>query len=162
MSAHGLAEALKNTPAEIAMLVPSVIADLAQNPDQLAYCAQHLRLILYIGGDLPQALGDIVNDKIPLRCWWGASEVGIPHQLIPSGLGPQDWRYISFHMSVGAFFDPVTAGDDICEFVIRKNDAYPNTTFAIRDQRHLTTYRTKDLFQPHPSVPNTVSIFPHP
>lgn len=152
VSAHGLVEALKNTPAQVAMLVPSVVADLAQNPDQLAYCAKHLRLILYIGGDLPQAIGDIVNAKIPLRCWWGASEVGIPHQLIPAGLGSQDWRYISFHHTVGAAFDPVSAADGTYEFVVRKDDKYPNTTFAIRDQRHLTEYRTKDLFLPHPSV----------
>lgn len=77
VNAHGLADALKHTPADVAILVPSVVADLAQNPKQLAYCAQHLQLILYIGGDLPQAIGDAVAHKIPLRCWWGASEVGI-------------------------------------------------------------------------------------
>ncbi|ROW10094.1 hypothetical protein VMCG_02037 [Cytospora schulzeri] len=150
VTAHGLADALKHTPAEVAILVPSVVADLAQNPDQLAYCASHLSLILYIGGDLPQAIGDVVAAKIPLRCWWGASEVGIPHQLIPRGLGPNDWRYIRFHSSVGAVFDPVS--DGTYELVIRKDKALAQTSFSIRGQEHLAEYRTKDLFQPHPTV----------
>lgn len=154
VNAHGLANALKHTPADVAILVPSVVADLAQNPEQLAYCAQHLKLILYIGGDLPQAIGDAVAQKILLRCWWGASEVGIPHQLVPSGLGPNDWRYIQFHPSVGAVFDPIS--DDIYELVIKQDTRLSKTqsTFAIRGQEGLAEYRTKDLFQPHSHVPN--------
>lgn len=152
VTAHGLAEALKHTPAEIAILVPSVVADLAQNPDQLAYCASHLSLILYIGGDLPQAIGDVVAAQIPLRCWWGASEVGIPHQLIPRGLGPSDWRYIRFHPSVGAAFNPVSEGT--YELVIRQDKALPQTAFSIRSQEQLDEYRTKDLFQAHPTIPD--------
>jgi thioester reductase-like protein/aryl carrier-like protein len=154
VTAHGLVEALKHTPADVAVLVPSVVADLAQNPEQLATCAKRLSLILYIGGDLPQAIGDIVARQIPLRCWWGASEVGIPHQLIPPGLGPNDWRYIRFHPSVGAIFDPVA--DGTYELVIRQDKSLSGTqsTFSIRGQEKLEEYRTKDLFQPHPTVPN--------
>lgn len=154
VTAHGLVEALKHTPADVAVLVPSVVADLAQNPEQLDICAKQLSLILYIGGDLPQAIGDIVARKIPLRCWWGASEVGIPHQLIPSGLGPNDWRYIRFHPSVGATFDPIADGTH--ELVIRQDKSLSGTqsTFSIIGQEKLEEYRTKDLFQPHPTVPN--------
>lgn len=154
VTAHGLVEALTHTPADVAVLVPSVVADLAQNPEQLAICAKHLSLILYIGGDLPQAIGDIVARQIPLRCWWGASEVGIPHQLIPSGLGPSDWRYVRFHPSVGAIFDP--AADGTYELVMRQDKSLSATqsTFSIRGQENLQEYRTKDLFQPHPTVPN--------
>lgn len=154
VTAHGLVEALTHTPADVAVLVPSVVADLAQNPEQLATCAKKLSLILYIGGDLPQAIGDIVARQIPLRCWWGASEVGIPHQLIPTGLGPEDWRYIRFHPSVGAVFDPVA--DGTYELVMRQDKALSGTqsTFSIRGQEKLNEYRTKDLFQPHPHVPN--------
>lgn len=157
VTAHGLVEALTHTPADVAVLVPSVVADLAQNPEQLAICAKHLSLILYIGGDLPQAIGDIVARKIPLRCWWGASEVGIPHQLIPSGLGPADWRYVRFHPSVGAVFDP--AADGTYELVVRQDKSLSATqsTFSIRGQENLQEYRTKDLFQPHPNIPNSWS-----
>lgn len=66
VTARGLVEALTHTPADVAILVPSVVADLAQNPDQLVICAKHLSLILYIGGDLPQAIGALSRERY--RC----------------------------------------------------------------------------------------------
>ncbi|KAI0428588.1 acetyl-CoA synthetase-like protein [Xylaria sp. FL1042] len=152
VTARGLLEALKQTPAEIALLVPSVVAELSQDPDLLEECAQYLELILYIGGDLPQAIGDKVASKIPLRCQWGASEVGIPQQLMPSALGPLDWRYIRFHPSLGAKFDEVS--DGIYELVIQRDKALADTqaVFTVRGQDQLEEYRTKDLFVRHPKV----------
>lgn len=120
----------------------------------LARCAKHLKIILYAGGDLPQALGDRVAAVIPLRCWWGASECGLPHQLIPPNLGPHDWRYIRFHPSVGAAFDKVT--DDDYELIVRRDDSIQKTQacFSVRGQEELDHYRTKDLFHAHPAVPD--------
>ena len=154
VTAQGLVDALEQTPADIAVLVPSVVAELSQDPELLSRCARYLQLILYIGGDLPQSIGDRVASRIPLRCWWGASECGIPHQLIPPSLGPNDWRYIQFHPSVGAVFEPVA--DGIYELVIRRDENLPQVCFSIlgQDVLHKGEYRTKDLFQPHPSVPD--------
>lgn len=42
--------------------------------------------------------------------------------------------------------------EDTYELVIRKDETLPQTCFSIRGQEHLDEYRTKDLFQPHPSV----------
>ncbi|KAL1871078.1 putative NRPS-like protein biosynthetic cluster [Diaporthe australafricana] len=155
ITAQGLADALAQTPADVAILVPSVVAELAQNPNLLDYCAARLGLILYIGGDLPQALGDRVAAKVPLHCWWGASECSIPHQLVLPGRG--DWRYIRFHASVGAVFDRVA--DDTYELVMRRGGddqepPLPQVCFTVRGQQALREYRTKDLFQPHPTVPD--------
>ncbi|KAI1085430.1 acetyl-CoA synthetase-like protein [Whalleya microplaca] len=155
VTAEGLVGALKQAPAEVALLVPSVVAELAQNPELLEYCAKHLELILYIGGDLPQAIGDRVAAKVPLRCQWGASEVGILQQLMPPELGQMDWRYIRFHPSVGAVFDEVT--DGIYELVIRRQESLNDTqpAFSIRGQDKLEKeYRTHDLFERHPTVPD--------
>lgn len=145
-------EALQQTPAQIALLVPSVVAEIAQDPALLEYCALHLELILYIGGDLPREIGDKVASKIPLRCQWGASEVGIPQQLLPPDLGPMDWRYIRFHPSMGAEFDMVANG--MYELVIRRREDLNPTqlSFCIRGQGHLGEYRTRDYFAKHPMV----------
>ncbi|KAI1212601.1 putative NRPS-like enzyme [Annulohypoxylon truncatum] len=152
VTAQGLVDALKQTPADIAVLVPSVVAELAQNPDLLEYCAGQLELILYIGGDLPQAIGDRVAEKIRLRCQWGASEVGIPQQLLPAELGLSDWHYIRFHPCTGAVFDEVA--DGTYELVIRRDEALADTqpAFSMRGQDKLEEYRTKDLFERHPTV----------
>ncbi|KUI53474.1 Polyketide synthase HetM [Cytospora mali] len=87
------------------------------SPKLLGYCATHLETILYIGGDLPQDLGDRVAARAYLRCLWGAPETGIGPQLLPpevlrsSSSGRDVWRYIRFHPCVGAVFDKVT--DDV-------------------------------------------------
>ncbi|KAI1445617.1 putative NRPS-like enzyme [Annulohypoxylon stygium] len=153
VTAEGLVEALKQTHANVAVLVPSVVAELAQNPELLAYCATQLELILYIGGDLPQTIGERVAEKIRLRCQWGASEVGIPQQLITVET-LSDWHYISFHPCTGAVFDEVTEGT--YELVIRRDEALSEMqpSFSIRGQEKLEEYRTKDLFERHPTVAN--------
>ncbi|KAI0119729.1 hypothetical protein F4814DRAFT_447546 [Daldinia grandis] len=124
VTAQGLIEALKKAPADIAVLVPSVIAELAQNPELLGYCATHLKLILYIGGDLPQEIGDLIATK----------------------------RYIRFHPCTGAVFDEVTRNN--FELVIRRDDAVTDTqtAFGILSQNKLEEHRTSDLFEPHPTI----------
>ncbi|KAK8075277.1 hypothetical protein PG997_009940 [Apiospora hydei] len=155
VTAQGLVDALEQTPADIALLVPSVVAELAQNTELLRYCVQHLELIVYIGGDLPQQVGDTVAAQIPLRCQWGASEVGMPPQLVPAGLDPRrDWKYIRFHPCAGMVFDKVS--DNLYELVIRRREDLARTqpTFTIRGKEGLDEYRTRDLFAPHPTVPD--------
>ncbi len=156
VTAQGVVEALKQTPADVAVMVPSVVAALAQDPELLDYCAKHLELILYIGGDLPQAVGDSVASKVPLRCWWGASEVGMPQQVIVPELAKNQggWRYVRFHPCAGAVFDEVDEG--IYELVIRREKTCFDTqpTFSIRSLEDLEEYRTRDLFELHPTVPD--------
>ncbi|KAI1358919.1 acetyl-CoA synthetase-like protein [Xylaria arbuscula] len=154
VTARGVVDALKQTSVEVAVMVPSTIAELAQDPELLDYCAQNLHFILYVGGDLPQAIGDTVASKIPLHPWWGASEVGMPHQLIVPELRDEDWHYIRFHPCTGATFEEVSDGH--YELVIRRRDEIldTQTTFSIVGFEDKTEYRTSDLFQPHPEVPN--------
>ncbi|KAI1392428.1 putative NRPS-like enzyme [Hypoxylon trugodes] len=155
VTGQGFVDALKQTPADVAILVPSVVAELGQDPELLDYCAKHLELIIYIGGDLPQALGDRVAAKVKLRCQWGASEVGIPQQLMPAELGPSDWHYTRFHSCTGAVFDQVA--DNTYELVIRRDKALAETQpcFSIRGLDQLEKeYRTRDLFERHPTLPD--------
>ncbi|KAI0384450.1 putative NRPS-like enzyme [Hypomontagnella monticulosa] len=153
VTAQGFVDALKKTPVDVAVLVPSVVAELAQNSDLLDFCASHLELILYIGGDLPQEIGDQIAARIPLRCQWGASEVGIPQQLISPEFGPSDWGYVRFHPCVGAVFEEIADGAH--ELVIRRDEKLADTqpAFSIRGQDKLEKeYRTRDLFRPHPTI----------
>ncbi|KAI2642228.1 putative NRPS-like enzyme [Xylaria nigripes] len=156
VTAEGVVNALKQTPADVAVMVPSVVADLAQNPELLDYCAKNLELILYIGGDLPKAVGDRVASKVPLRCWWGASEVGMPQQVIVPELQSYEsgWRYVRFHPCAGAIFDKVN--DNLYELVIARDETHidTQTTFTIGGFENHTEYRTRDLFEPHPEVPD--------
>ena len=154
-TAQGVVDALKHTTADVAILVPSIIAELADTPALLDFCASRLELILYIGGDLPQAVADVVGAKIRLQCQWGASEVGIPPQILPlASAGAAQSRYTRFDPVLGAAFDQVADGS--YELVIRRDARLSSTqpTFAIRGLDELEEeYRTKDLFAPHPTEP---------
>ncbi|PQE22305.1 NRPS-like enzyme protein [Rutstroemia sp. NJR-2017a WRK4] len=157
-TAQGVVNALKLSPADVAILVPSVVAELAHNPELLDYCAANLQTIIYIGGDLPQDLGDRVAAKVYLRCLWGATETGIVPQLLSSQLLPSEasgrnlWRYVQFHPCVGAVFDKTT--DGIYELVVRREKALANMQpcFTVPGMQQLEEYRTKDLFEPHPEI----------
>lgn len=153
VTAQGVVEALQHTPFSVAIMVPSVVAELAQSPELLESCAKRIELTLYIGGGLPQAIGDRVAAKIKLRCWWGASGCGMPNQLFSPELDPKtDWRYVKFHPSVGAVFETVAGAEDVYELVMKRDDRLPQVAFSIRGQQHLEVYRTEDLFARHPAM----------
>jgi thioester reductase-like protein len=115
-----------------------------------------LERILYIGGDVPQALGDQVAAKVPLCCRFGTSETGFPHQLLPAELklSPSDWNYLRLHPNAGFVFEEAT--DGVYELVFRRNDLLgTQVQFAIREFINFEKeYRTRDLFEPHPTVPD--------
>ncbi|KAK7745063.1 putative NRPS-like protein biosynthetic cluster [Cytospora paraplurivora] len=145
-TAQAVVDALKKSPADVGLLVPSVVAELGQS-------------ILYIGGDLPQDLGSSVASKVYLRSLWGATETGIVPQLLPSALLPSSssardlWRYVKIHPTVGAIFDQVT-DDGIYELVVRRDEALADTqpVFTVAGLEQAEEYRTKDLFERHPSI----------
>ncbi|KAI8626018.1 hypothetical protein F5Y19DRAFT_466792 [Xylariaceae sp. FL1651] len=140
VTGDALVHALRQTLADVAILVPSVVTEIAERPDLLEFCSAHLELIIYIGGDLPQTIGDRVAAKIRLRSQWEREKGG--------------WRYVRFHPCTGAFFEEITSG--IYELVIRRQ-ADPKTQpgFSIRGFENLAEYRTWDLFEPHPTLPDT-------
>ncbi|TGO17008.1 hypothetical protein BTUL_0021g00050 [Botrytis tulipae] len=158
-TAQGVVDALKQSPADVAILVPSVVAELAHNEELLDYCAANLKTIIYIGGDLPQDLGDRVASRIYLRYLWGATETGIipqllPSELLPSAVGRSLWRYVKFYPCIGAIFDKTSNG--IYELVAqrKKGLADMQPCFTVPGMQQLEEYRTKDLFEPHPSIPD--------
>lgn len=135
--------------------MPSIIADLSEKPELLDYCSKHLELILYAGGDLPQAIGDKVAAKVPLRNNHGASEFGLIAELLAPEMTNADWHYVLPHPDMGFSFEEVTPG--MFEMVLKKEKRYEKyqLPFTIGPAlKELDEYRTKDLFVKHPSIPN--------
>ncbi|KAF7956004.1 hypothetical protein EAE96_004925 [Botrytis aclada] len=152
-SAKGLVDGLKKTPADIAFVVPSIVNELSQSPDLLDYCAEHLEMIIYCGGDLPQAIGDIVASKIRLVNQFGATELGLSNLVHRNGeFDRRDWKYVEFHPDTGAELRPII--DNTHELIMVSNPdlAKQQPTFTMFSQA--TEYASRDLFTPHPSKPN--------
>jgi thioester reductase-like protein len=146
-------QALKKAPADVAFLVPSIVSELSQSPELLEYCSQNLELIVYAGGDLPQAVGDKIAAKVPIRCQYGASEIGMPCQLIAPDMTAADWHYIRLHPDMGLEFEDITQG--LYEMIVKRNPKHEahQFTFSIKpDLQSLHTYRSRDFFVKHPTV----------
>lgn len=149
-TAKGLVEGLRQTSADVAFLVPSIVEELSQNPDLLDYCATNLERVLYCGGSLPQAAGDKVASKIELLNQFGASELGLTTLLRPKGTWDRgDWKHICFHPDLGI---------KLRHNVDETYELYVVRSSSLKDQQptftlfpNLQDYSSRDLFVRHPS-----------
>lgn len=149
-SGEGLVEGLKKTPAEIAFIVPSIVQDLSQDPNLLEYCAKNLEAIIYCGGDLPQATGDVVASRIRLMNQFGASELGLtPNLLSKVNRSPEDWKYVQFHPKLGLVLRHSTDGMHELYAVRDPELKELQPTFTIFPEAQ--EYASRDLFVRHPS-----------
>ncbi|KAL3493686.1 NRPS-like enzyme [Aspergillus germanicus] len=149
-TAAGLVEAMKLTPINAAFVIPSIVHELAHDPELLEYCSRHLDLITYAGGDLPQAIGDTVASKLLLVNKYGASELGVLNAIYsPTYRDPQrDWRYLHFHPELGAEFRQVTEDEYELVLVRTKETETHLPPFTLFPE--LIEYQTRDLFVRHP------------
>ena len=149
-SGKSLVEGLKKAPADVAIIVPSIVQDLAQDPELLKYCSRNLSTILYCGGDLPLEIGNTVASKIRLLNQYGASELGLTSQILPkTGRDPMDWKYAQFHPDLGLELRQ-SAGDTYELFVDRRaGRADVQPTFQLFPD--IQEYASRDLFVRHPS-----------
>lgn len=154
-TAESIVQALKTTKADVAFLVPSIIADISQKPELLDYCAENMELIIYAGGDLPQAIGDKIAAKIPVLNNHGASEFGLLAQLRAPEMTTFDWHWVLPHPELGCIFEENSSG--LHELVFRKDPKYDKhmLPFTIGPVlKDVDEYRTKDLFVKHPTIPD--------
>ncbi|KAL9601174.1 MAG: hypothetical protein Q9179_002955 [Wetmoreana sp. 5 TL-2023] len=149
-SGEGLVAGLRNTSADVAIIVPSIIQDLAQNPELLEFCSCHLRAILYCGGDLPDSTGNIVASKLTLLNQFGATELGLTSSLISTrDRALEDWKYVHFHPDLG--LEMRHFAEDTYELYVVRSERLREyqPTFTIFP--HLQEYASRDLFVRHPS-----------
>lgn len=143
-------EARKKTPFEVGIVVPSILQELAQSPELLDFLSKNMSHLAYAGGDLPQALGDIVASKIRLMNRYGATEVGLL-SLIQSKTNHdplKDWRYINFHPGLGVEMRQVT--DDEYQFFFNRTPEQEGHQVPFGIFPELQEFSTKDLFVRHP------------
>ncbi|KAI9927529.1 hypothetical protein MW887_003147 [Aspergillus wentii] len=149
-TAAAMVEARKTTPFETALIVPSIVQELAQSTELLEYCSKNMTHLIYCGGDLPQAIGDKVAAAIRLVNQYGASEVGmIPSVYSKTNRDPlKDWRYIDFNPRMGVECRHVSGGE--YEMVIVRNPEYESRQFSFTIFPDRQEYHTSDLLVRHP------------
>ncbi|CAG8951052.1 hypothetical protein HYFRA_00006450, partial [Hymenoscyphus fraxineus] len=152
-SAKVLADGLRQTTADAALIAPPTAVDLAKDPELLDFVSSRLDTIIFAGGDLPQPFGEAISKKMRLVDVYGASEVGNLPSLRPvGGYIREDWHYTHFHPDIGLEFRHLS--DDLYEMWVVRDQAIEEHQPIFKLFPHLTEYSTCDMYSPHPTKPN--------
>lgn len=152
-SVEGMLEILDHTTADWAIMAPATLEALAKNESQLNQAASKLSMIVFAGGSLPQPLGDIIASKIRLCSQLGSSETGPFPQIYPEGFNfVRDWNYLSIQPAAGIEFEPQP--DGTYELVVKRSQVAAQFQPVFRMFPELDEYRTRDIFTPHPTLPD--------
>ncbi|KAL7917780.1 hypothetical protein ACQKWADRAFT_331624 [Trichoderma austrokoningii] len=109
---------------------------------------QDLELVMYGGSACPDDLGNLlVENGVNLIGHYGATEVG---QLMTSfrPKGDKAWNYVREHDALSPYLRWESRGSNLYECVIL--EGWPS---KVQSSRPDGAYATKDVFEPHPSIP---------
>ncbi|RAH43173.1 acetyl-CoA synthetase-like protein [Aspergillus brunneoviolaceus CBS 621.78] len=149
-TAAGMVAARQQTPFSFAFVTPSIVSELAQTPELLDDVRTHLEFLGYCGGDLPQAIGDTVAERIKLVSIYGATEMGLISAIhSTTDRDPtKDWRYTRFHPHLGVQMRHFSGEEH--ELVMVRTPEYERHQFPFSIFPDRQEYHTSDLFIRHP------------
>ncbi|PSN75389.1 male sterility protein [Corynespora cassiicola Philippines] len=142
-----LTNILRKHNFEIFYGVPYALKLLAETEEGIALLKQ-LKIVMYGGSACPDTLGDLlVENGINLVGHYGATEVG---QLMTSfrPAGDKAWNYVRESEKLKPFLKWVPQGPNLYECTV--TDGWPS---KVQSNRPDGSYATKDLFEPHPTIP---------
>lgn len=147
-----MVDALKHTTADVAVVPPTIIAEIGKDSAMLDSVAERLEIILYAGGDVPQAFDHPVACRMQLVNIYGASEMGAPPSIRPEGAWPhEDRKHVVIHPDTGVEFEHHS--DDLHELCIVRNPKFESWQPVFKLYPDLQRFPSGDLFSPHPSKP---------
>ncbi|KAJ3499442.1 hypothetical protein NLG97_g334 [Lecanicillium saksenae] len=154
-TANTLHALLMNSQADWAAATPAVVEALGKDPDLLHAVSEQLNGLVVLGGNASMAIGNKVASKLRIYNLIGSSECGGFAQLLPMDKlqeGCDRWRYIQIHPDTNPAFEEHSVG--LFELVIKRSgEASPyQPVFDLFPD--MEEFRTKDLFAPHPLLPN--------
>ncbi|CAG8981235.1 hypothetical protein HYALB_00003833 [Hymenoscyphus albidus] len=148
-----LADGLRQTTADAALIAPPTAVDLAKDPELLEFVSSRLDTMIFAGGDLPQPFGEAISKKMRLVDVYGASEVGNLPSLRPVGDYIRgDWHYTHFHPDIGLEFRHLS--DNLYEMWVVRDQAIEEQQPIFKLFPQLTEYSTCDIYSPHPTKQN--------
>jgi acyl-coenzyme A synthetase/AMP-(fatty) acid ligase len=157
-SAAIAAEMLQHTKADtLAMIVPYL---MAAEPHVLDAIASRIKVVMYAGGDLPSAVGDLIASKMYLFTACGSTEMGLWAILKNKETEKKQtarWHYMHLHPAMNIKMEKMSEEENIYEAVCGLNQETDEASYIqpiFKLLPHLQRYRTADLFTPHPSDPN--------
>ncbi|KAJ6102213.1 hypothetical protein N7486_004640 [Penicillium sp. IBT 16267x] len=144
-----LTELIKMGKPTAALIPPSVLEDLVHNDDAVA-CIKEMRAIYFGGAPMASETGKRLSKYTKIVALIGSSEAGWISALVPEN--PDDWNYFEWHPQAGIVMELV--GEGLYEMVFKRQEDRNRDFHGIfHTFPKADTYRTKDLFTPHPTTP---------
>lgn len=131
---------------EYSSLAPSMVTDLANNPQYLENLSK-LQGLGFAGGPLSEATGRLIVPHTRLHAGYGASE-WMAAPLLPKSL--EDWPYFHFNERQSGF-EFRKRDDDLYEMCIVRQPKYDLSQPVFVNFPELDEFCSKDLFSKHPS-----------
>ena len=132
-----------------ALLAPSLIVDCYNNDEYCVNMIQRLKFLSYVGGALPEEVGNPLSTRIKLMNLLGSCETAL-HPLEMDN-DPADWLYLSFSPYLGHTFRLEENG--LYELVIVRQEEYRPFQGVFSTFPDKQEFATSDLFEPHPTKP---------
>ncbi|OAG41651.1 hypothetical protein AYO21_04115 [Fonsecaea monophora] len=147
LTSQHLLKILTDHEFEIFLAVPYALKLLSETPDGINALAA-LKVVMFGGSACPDALGDLLTEGgVNLISHYGTTETG---QLMTSFRPADDkaWNYVREHDQLKPYLRMEPQGGNLYELCVL--DGWPSKVATNRDDG---SYATKDLFEPHPSIP---------
>ncbi|RGP63508.1 male sterility [Fusarium sporotrichioides] len=147
LTQHHLVNIMREHSFEIFYGVPYALKLLCETQEGIDLL-RSLKVVMYGGSACPDDLGNLLVDNgVHLVGHYGATEVG---QLMTSfrPQGDKAWNYVRENDKVGSFLKWVPRGRNLYECCV--TDGWPA---KVQSNQPDNSYATKDLFEPHPSIP---------
>ncbi|KAF3763913.1 hypothetical protein M406DRAFT_332357 [Cryphonectria parasitica EP155] len=147
LTSDALVSVMRSYSFEIFYGVPYALKLLAESDEGMKILAA-LKVVMYGGSACPDDLGNLLVDNgVNLVSHYGATEVG---QLMTSfrPAGDKAWNYVRENDKLAPFLFWLPQGPGLFECCVKQG--WPAKTATNMDDG---SYRTKDLFEPHPTIP---------
>ena len=142
-----LAKIMREHQFEIFYGVPYALKLLSESEEGIRLL-QQLKIVMYGGSACPDELGNfLVENGVNLVGHYGATEVG---QLMTSfrAEGDKAWNYVREHDKLSPYLRWIPRGPNLYECTV--TNGWPA---KVQSNQPDGTYATKDLFEPHPTIP---------
>ncbi|KAK4184811.1 hypothetical protein QBC35DRAFT_390894 [Podospora australis] len=129
---------------------PSILEDICAVSNGLNILSK-LDWVYYGGAPLARDCGNAVSKQVALVNGIGSTEIWNATSFIPADR--TDWEYFEWNPAAGIVMEP-TESENLAELVIkRKVGKASQFQFVFHNFPQLNEWRTKDLFERHPSNP---------
>ncbi|KAH8651039.1 nonribosomal peptide synthetase [Xylariales sp. PMI_506] len=153
LSTDIILQCLEHAAIDSILLPPAILEDMSQDKVSTEALSK-MKLVIFGGGNLAREAGNrLVEGGVHLTNLIAATEFApwaIYHQP-----DPKLWQYFKFHSDVfGADWRPQEDDEKVFELVVVRKAKQPGLQGVFYTFPNDNEYYTKDLYKPHPSVPN--------